>query len=302
MFKDLLNNVQEKYHKKKEENNHLKELLETTTTFQNLFPNPPLKAEICEYKVTYITNDSPDLNKEKAQIIANLIPIEETYLITMYAKEIKTNQEYYLIPTTKYLWVINQTKYGAYPYNNIPCQIIKNNLMSKIILLNNILLEINGTDTKVQQFLSILTNPETRKQIIKEKTAYLCDITPTYQKINSIGSGISIDNQLNIVFHTKQRNYKLNIKEINNYEILLDNQVILSQNNNTSNKITTFQNNCYQISLRITSKNNEMIIIPILEPNTFGSKYQRQDTIFQKNMNFVKSIIDKIDSLNQNNY
>ena len=174
--------------------------------------------------------------------------------------------------------------------------------MSKIILLNNILLEINGTDTKIQQFLSILTNPEKREQIIKEKTAYLCDITPTYQKINSIGSGISIDNQSNIIFHTKQRNYKLNIKDINNYEILLDNQVIFSKNSNTSNKITNFQNNCYQISLRITSKNSEMIIIPILEPSTFGSKYQRQDTIFQKNINFAKSIMDKIDSLKENNF
>lgn len=297
MFKDLLNNIQTKYNEKKEENNHLKQLLETTSTFQNLFPLPNLDKEASEYRVSLITNECPDLNKDKAQIISNLIPIDETLLTTIYTKEVKTNQEYYLIPTTKYLWVINPQNYGAYPYNNINCQIIKNNLMSKTILLNNILLEANGTDTKIQNLLSILTNQEIRSKIIQEKTAYLCNIIPTYQKINSSGSGISIDNQSNIVFHTKQWNYKFNIQEIINYEILLDNQVVLSKNSNTSTKITNFQNSCYQISLRITASGNKLFIIPILEANALGSKYQRQDTIFRKNFNFAKSIVDKLNNL-----
>lgn len=302
MLKNFLNTIQNKYNEKREENNYYNQLLQTTTTFQNLFPIKEKITEPSEYKITYITNDSPDLNKDKATIITSLIPLDETYLTTIYTKEILTNQEYYLIPTNKYLWVINQKYYGAYSYENLNCQIIKNNLMSKTILLNNILLEANGTDTKLQTFLSIINNKEQREIIIKDKIKYLCGITPIYQKINSIGSGISIDKDSNIVFHSKNQNYKTNYSEINSYEILLDNQVIYSSKSNTASKITTFQNDCYQISIRITINNNQLFQIPILEPNTFNTKYQRHDTIFQNNLNFAKNIIEKIESLNPNKY
>ena len=301
MFKNFFNNIQDKYNAKKEENTYYNQLLETTTIFQNLFPITTT-TEPTDYKITFITNDSPDINKDKAKIIANLIPIDETYLTTIYTKEILTNQEYYLIPTNKYLWVINSNCYGAYPYQNLKCEIIKNNLMSKTILLNNILLEANGTDTKLQTFLSIINNPTDREKIIQEKTNYLCGITPIYQKINNIASGISIDNNSNIVFHTRQENHKIHYSEIESYEILLDNQIAYSSKSNTANKITTFQNNCYQISIRIQNKNNQQILIPILEPNAFNTKYQRQDTIFQTNFNFAKELIDKLKSLNPNKY
>lgn len=301
MLKDLISNIKTKYNDKKEENNHFKELLDKTTTFQNLFPIPEKKAERSSHIITLITNESPDINKEKATLIANLIPLEETYLTTIYTKEILTNIEYYLILTNKYLWVISQKDYGAFPYENLTCEIIKNNLMSKTILFNNILLEASGTDTKIQTLISILTNPEERHKIIQEKIQYLCGIIPIYQEINKIGSGISIDKDSNIVFHTKQWNYKLNYTEIKNYEILLDNQLYFSSKN-TSNKLTNFQNSCYQISIRIETNDDKIFIIPILEPNSFGTKYQSQDTIFQTNINFAKKIIDKIASLNPLKY
>lgn len=286
----------------KEENNHYKELLETTTTFQNLYPIPTPNTQSPIHKITYIINECPDINKDKANLIATLIPINETFLSINYAKEIKTDKEYYLVATNKYLWVITQTTYGAYPYNNFNCQIIKNNLMSKTILINNILLEITGNNNKINTLFNILNNPTEREKHIIEKTKYLCGITPIYQLINQINSGISLDNNSNVVFHTKVENYKYNINDITNYEILLDNIVIYSKNSNTASKITTFQNSCYQISLRITTNDNKTIIIPILEPNAFNTKYQRQDTIFQTNLNFAKEITDKITSLLPNNY
>ena len=302
MFKELFNGVQEKYNEKKEENKHLKQLLETTSTFQNLFSIPKNLPIPSEHKITYIINDSPDLNREKASIIASVIPISETYLATIYTKEVLTNQEYYLIPTDQYLWVINPKQYGAYPYQNLTCQIIKNNLMGKTILINNILLEANGTDTKLQTFLSIINDSSRREKIIQEKISYLCGITPIYQNINSIGSGISIDKNANIVFHTKQWNYKFHYSQIASYEILLDNQVTYSSKANTANKITNFQNNCYQISIRIETTDNQMLQIPILQPNSLNTRYQRQDTIFQTNLNFAKNIIETLNKLNSNQY
>ena len=169
--------------------------------------------------------------------------------------------------------------------------------MSKTILFNNILLEINGSNDKINNLISIITNETTRQNITREKRKYLCNITPIYQKINANYSGISIDNQNNIVFHSKENNYLLNINNISNYEILLDNQSYLSKTTKVKNAITNFQNSCYQITLRITTKDNQTIIIPILEPNSFGNKYQGHDTIFQTNLNFAISITNKLDEL-----
>ena len=298
MFKKIMNNLTNKVNIIKEENNHYKELMETSTTLTNLFPIPELNVIPSEHKITTIITECPDINKEKASLIVKLIPIEETFLTINYAKEIKTNKEYYLISTNKYLWIINQTNYGAYPYTNINCQIIKNILMGKTILINNILFEITGSDININNLVSILTNKDIREKIIEAKTNYLCGIIPTYQQLNSIHSGISLDNNSNIVLHNKTQNIKCNIQEIKYYELLLDNTTILSNKNSINNKITNFQNNCYQISIKITTTDNKVILIPILEPNTFGTKYQRNDTIFQNSLKFAKELIDKI--ANQN--
>ena len=281
----------------KEENARYKELLEKTTTFQNLFPITNLTQETQQHKITIITTECPDINKDKATIISKLIPISETYLTVLYATEIKTNKEYYLIPTNKYLWIISQNNYGIFQYQNFQCEIIKKNLMSKTILINNILLEITGNDTKINTLISILTNPNIRETIIQEKTNYLCGIIPTYQKINSINSGISLDNNYNIVFHNKNQNYRCTPNDIDYYEILLDNSVILSNKNTANNKLTTFQNCCSQITIKITTKDTQTFIMPILEPNTFNTKYSRQDTTFQTNLNFAYELVNILKQL-----
>ena len=301
MFEKTINNIKDKYNTKKKENETYNQLLQSTTTFQNLFPITTTNQEIQEHKITYITNNCPDINKEKATIITKLIPLEETFLTTLYGIEIKTNKEYYIIPTNKYLWMISQTNFGAYPYQNLNAQIIKNNLMSKTILFNNILLEINGTNDKLETFLNIINNQTERELIIKKETNYLQGIIPTYQKINSLFSGISLDNQLNIVFHNKDQNLRSTLTEITNYEILIDNQVYLSKNTENSTRMTNFFKNCYQISIRITTPNTTFIM-PILEPNSFGTKYNFNDTILQNNLNFAKTIIEKLNNLTKSKY
>ena len=297
MLKELLNSIENKYKEKKYENNTLNNLLETTSTFETLKPIPKLQNDYSEYKVAYITNNCPDINEDKAKRISKLIPLEETYLSILYIKEIKTNQEFYLIPTTKYLWLINTKNYVVYYYNNLSCTIIKNNLMSKILLLNNILIEVNGTDLKIKEFIQLINNTEYRNQLIKQKSSYLCEIIPTYQKINEIGSGISIDNNKNIVFHTKEKNYKYTYDQIDNYEIMLDSQIYASKKNNLSKTIGSFQNSCYQMSIRITTKNNQILILPILPPNNFGTKYEGHSSIYIKNLKFANSILNKLNEI-----
>ena len=90
MLKNLLNSIEEKYNTRKQENNNLNNLLNTTSTFQNLFPMPSLTNEISDYKVSLITSTCPDINEEKAKLISKLIPIKETYLSVHYIKEVLT--------------------------------------------------------------------------------------------------------------------------------------------------------------------------------------------------------------------
>ena len=301
MFNQLLKNIQNKYTTMKQENDNLDTLLNQTTNFQNLFPLPLLKDNYLEQRISFIKNNCPDINEEKAKIISNIIPIQETYIEVFYAKEIISNKEYYLIPTNKYLWVISQTSYGAYSYQNLSCQVIKNNLMSKIILILNVLLEVNGSSQKIETLINIINDSTIRNSIIQEKTKYLLGITPIYQKINKLNAGLSIDSNNNIVFHNKEDSVKCTPNEITNYEILLDNQVYFSKSSSSSPTMSSFNTSCFQINIRITTP-NKIFTIPILEPNSFGTKYNNHDSNFTYSINFAKEIISKIQSLTIQNY
>lgn len=297
MLKEFVNNIKNKYDTINKENTMLENLLTTTTTITNLFPIENNSSNYSDYIISFITNNSPDINTEKAKIINNIIPQTEIYIDVYYTKEIKTNKEYFLILTTNYLWIINKTNYGAYNFYSLNVSIVKNNLMSKIILLNNVLFEINGTNTKIEKFINFINNKDYREQEINNAFKQFCGISPTYYLRNKNGVGISIDNNNNnIVFHDKKNNYLYNINDIKYLEILLDNTIYFSTNNETSGKIGTFQTNCYSISLRI-NVDNLQIIIPILEQNTNGNKYNINDTIFTENINFTKEIINKIESI-----
>lgn len=301
MFNQVIKNIRNKYDTIKQENSTLDSLLNQTTTFQNLYPIPISKDNYLEQRISFIKNNCPDINEEKAKLISNIIPIQETYLEVFYTKELLTNKEYFLIPTNNYLWVISSTEYGAYNYNNLSAKVIKNNIMSKIILLMNILLEINGSSSKIENLMNILNNKKIRDQIILDKTKYLLGITPIYQKINKLNAGISIDQNNTLVFHNKEESLKCLPTEIINYEILLDNQIYFSKNIASSNAMSSFNTSCFQINIRITTKNT-VFIIPILESNSFGTKYTSHDSIFTYSINFAKEIISQIQKLTIPNY
>ena len=294
---NILDSIQEKINKIKENNNNYQNQINNSNTFQNLIPIPESNIEPIEYKINLITNTCPDINKDKALIISKLIPINETYLTIMYTKEVLTNIEYYIIPTNKYIWIITNTNYIVYNYPTNPiCTIIKNILMGKIINFNNIILEITGTDTTINNFINIINNKEYRDNAIKEKTNYLCNIIPNCQLINKNGFGISIDKENNIVFHTKDSNYKYNKEDITNYELLFDNSIVYSKTLNSTTRVTSSHNECYTISLRITTK-DKTFTMPILEPNSLNTKYTKQEQAFQDSQTFAYKIIEKLNIL-----
>lgn len=296
MFKELINNVREKYDQMNKENELLDSLLNKTDTIKNLFPIQPKDFIYSEYIIELITNNAPDINKDKAKIINQIIPITETIIDVFYSKELKTNIEYYFVLTNKYLWLFTQNAYGAFNFDNLNIDIIKNNLLSKVVLLNNVLFEINGTNSKIEKFIKIINDKNTREQEINNSLKQYCGITPIYQLRNKFGTGISIDINKNIIFHDKKNNYLYNINDIKHLEILLDNTIYFTTNNEVSGKIGSFQSDCYSISLRV-NLDNLQILIPILETNSSGNKYNINDTIITKNINFAKQIINKIESI-----
>ena len=115
---------------------------------------------------------------------------------------------------------------------------------------------------------------------------YIATVVSIYRKI--------IDDYCN-----NKENFKYNIKDLKNYELLIDNNPIINKNQARNTHITSFQNTCYSISIRITTKDNSFII-PILEPNSFGTKYTNQDSTYQNNIKFAKEIINKLREIDQN--
>ena len=299
MSNNFIDNIKNKLKNIKEENNNYNNLIETSTIFENL-TNINIQNEVFnENKVHWILNNCPDLNKDKANIIANLIPKSETLLAIIFTKEIKTNTEYWLVATSKSIWIANTEKYKTISYQDIQyCTIIKNNLLSKIININNILLEANGNNEKINNFLKIILSEENRSKEIEKETKYLCGIVPIYQKINENNIGISIDCNKNIVFHLNNNNYKYNISEITNYELLIDRNPIITKNQISKKNITVFQNKCNSITLKITLQNT-IIEMPILELDSLGRNYSINDTKFLKSMNFGKEIINKLEEISK---
>jgi hypothetical protein len=302
MFEKLKNKITNKLNSIKQEEELYKQLLTSAQPIKSLYPLTHQTTEIPEHKQKFITHNCPDINDEKAKIIAQLLALEETMLEVYYAKEILTQKEYFIVPTNLRLWIISTEGYLILPLHQTPIQIVKNNLMSKTVSLNNNLYEINGGTEKITKLITILTNPELRQMIVNEKISYLCGISPIYQKINSINSGISLDKDNNIVFHTKENNTRCHISEVINYELILDNQVCLSKNSYKQTSITGLKNSCYKINLRITKQNQTQILIPILEPSDINTKYESTGTTYKTNIAFATEIINKIKDLTEPKY
>lgn len=299
MFKELLNNVQDKYKKIQEENALFNKLLETTGTISKLEDIPIIEKKDITISYKDIMDICPDLNDNKAVLIRGLLPIDEVYLTVMYAKECKTNKEYFLVPTNKYLWVISVDKYVKYLYENLNAEVVKNNLMSKVLNLSNILLEVNGGEEKISDFMKIINDSEYRIKLSTEKLEKFCGMIPKVSLINDIGTGISMDDEKNFVFHTKDFNYKYNIKDIKNYELMLDDNVVMEKRSSRRVRMTANKSSCYQMNIRISTP-DKTFLLPIIAKSTFTEVYQSTSVMYMNGRSFAEKIINLLDEADEN--
>ena len=296
MFKQLLTQVQNKYKEKLEENEKYKELLNKVNTLPKFYNHSHSLNNKLTISYKLLMDICPDLNENDAIILRKVIPIDELILSCVYANECKTNVKFYFVATTKYLWLVNTEGYLKYNYQDLTIEVIKNSILSKTILLSNMLFNINGTNEMLLAFVKLFQDSNYREDEINKKLEILCNTIPSIFYLNDLGAGISIGTNNEIVFHTKTFHYKYNIKDINNYELLLDNTVIEEKKSMHRNRITANKNSCYEMTIRITTDNNTFFI-PILEKNAFSSLYSSTSKEFRENIEFASNIIDILDNL-----
>ena len=136
MFKEFIGKIKDKIVETNNNNKEFQKHLAQAEVIQGLMSFPQVN-ENNRVDPNDIVNNCPDLNVDKAKLIIKTIPIDEVSLCVIYSKEIKTNMEYFFVPTTKYLWIINQYGYVKHNYENVTMQILKSGLMSKMVRINN---------------------------------------------------------------------------------------------------------------------------------------------------------------------
>ena len=250
-------------------------------------------------------NMCPYIDTNFGKIIDGIIPLNETVLMIAYITQKIDNQSYVMVFTDLRIIIMDKEKYHNINYNDIiKLDIISKSLMSQIIDFNDIILNIDINQEELEIIYNLITNMEYRSNYILEKKKYLCGINPIYQKLNKISSGISIDNNKIIVFHDKKiNNYICRYDDILNYEVMEDNTPVIKRKTNEQSQAMGFsKKECMQMTIRVTLINNQVFQINILEPTTFNSTYSHTDSRYIDEFNFVKEIMDKLDSMNDKLY
>lgn len=242
------------------------------------------------------------INTNQAKLIDALIPLNEEVIYIVHATQKVDNQELILVLTNIRVIIINQDKYTHLSYNDIPgMEIISNSLFTQIINFGGVILGIDLEQNDLNIFYNILSDVNYRNNYVNEKIKYLCGITPVYQKLNKINSGISIDQNNNIVFHDrKNSNYLYKYDDLVNYEVLEDNTPVIKRKTREQSHAMGFtKKECSKMTMRVTPNDGRVFEIEIIEPKVFGGSYDHNSSEYMKEYDFVKEIVDKLDSMNK---
>ena len=304
-IKNIFNKVNDYVNNKKEEKEIYNQKVANSKVFL-LDNNIIINNDNLVIGNSYEYNDMcPYIDIEFAKIIDGIIPINETVLYIVYITQKINNESYVIVFTDLRIIIMNKEKYTNLGYNNITSfEIINKSLMSQIINFNGIILGIDINQDELSIIYNLISNIEYRNNYIIEKRKYLCGIIPVYQRLNKISSGISIDSNNIVVFHDKKiNNYICRYEDILNYEVMEDNTPVIKRKTNEQSHTMGFsKKECMHMTIRVTLVNNQVFEINILEPSTFNSVYSHTDSKYINEFNFVKEIIDKLDSMNDKLY
>lgn len=298
MFKQFLNGVQNKYKQMQEEEARYQELLGKVFTLPKFYSFTPVNKRQLTISYKVLMNMCPDLNEGDAIVVRGLIPIDEVPLSCLYTTECKTGLKFYFVATTKCLWLININGFLKYRYQDLTVDIIKNGFMSKILLIGNMLFNVSGINEVLLEFVKLFQDVSYREELIQKQLQMFCGTVPKFFFLNNIGSGISVGINHEIVFHTKNFHYKYEIRDIKNYELLLDDMVVRERKSNRRGRLTANKNSCYEMVLRVTVS-DQVFLIPILEKNAFMSLYSSTSVEFMENKEFADNLVNLLDDIDE---
>lgn len=293
--------LQDKANKIKQDKLKYEEIVSKSLKFDNLFRLDINKKKDNEGKIEEIVTMCPNLTRDKAKFIYDVIPLWEVLLYIAVISEKISGNKFYLVATNRWIWIINDYSYKIINYNEVYLlEIIKKSLMVQVVNFNQIVLNFTDYINNVNTFIELVSNKDYREKVVLDNSKYLCGIIPTYQVLNKIQSGISMDKDNNLVFHDKKKNnIRCRYDEILDYEILEDQTSVLKKKkDNDSHAIPFAKDTCSRISIRITFNDNKLFMMSILEPSSFYSQYNHTDSIYINNFKFAKEIIDFLESLN----
>lgn len=256
---------------------------------------PVIQGNVTEYMAM-----CPYISRSFAKMIDQMFPMDEYVLYIVDFMQKYNNREYLMILTDKKIMLMDMDKYINFNYEDIKTfSLTGKSLMTQNVNFNGINIGLNLTYKDFQVVYNIITNSDYRNRYILFKTQYLCGIKPNYQQINEIGSGVSIDDNMVVVFHDKKvKNYLAKYDDIYNYELMEDNTPVLQKKlMNKSNAIKNVKKECYKMTLRVTLNSNQYFEIRILEPTTFNNAYSHKNKEYIAAYSFAKEIINKLDSL-----
>ncbi len=298
MLKQFFQGVQDKYQQMQEEGARYQELLGKVFLLPKFYPYTPVDRKKLTISCKHLMNMCSDLNEGDAVLIRGLLPIDEICLSCLYASECKTGIKFYFVATTKYLWLINKGGYLKYHYQDLTVDVIKNGMLSKTLLLGNMLFNVHGIHEVLLDFVKLFQDANYREELIQKKLGIFCGTVPTVFYLNHIGSGISIGQNREIVFHTKEFHYKYNISDIKNYELLLDDMVVREKKSNRRGRLTANKNSCYEMVLRVTVS-DQIFLVPILEKTAFMSLYSSTSVEFMESKVFADKLVNLLDDMDE---
>lgn len=298
MLKQFFNGVQDKYKQMQEESARYQVLLGKVFTLPKFYPFTPVNKKQLTISYKSLMNMCPDLNEGDAVFVRGVIPIDEVPLACLYTIECKTDLKFYFVATTKYLWLINKDGFIKYHYHDLTVDIVKSGFMSKILLIGNMLFNVNGINEVLIEFVKLFQDVNYREELIQKQLQMFCGTIPSVFYLNDIGSGISVGTNHELVFHTKDFHYKYDIRDIVNYELLLDDMVIREKKSNRRGRITANKNSCYEMVLRVTTSDKQFLI-PILEKTAFMSLYSSTSVEFMENKEFVDKLVNLLDDMDE---
>lgn len=299
----IIDKIKAAINKQAEEEERINTLINNSAVF-NFDKDVVEKKEIPEGKIGEIKDLCAYLSSDKARKIVHILnDFEEVYFVVEGIQR-KTNEELFFIYSNQRLIILNNKtdKYLEAPIDYITkLEVIKSYLMTQFSNVNEVIMDINLNKKDFAEFSKIVNDPASREPYLQEKLKYLCGITPVYQNLNALNTGISIDQNNNIVFHDQKiNNHLVKYSDLKEYEIVEDNTVVLTGRNNAPKVgVASSKSECFGMNLRITLIDDKVIEIPIIFPNAMKKTYSHYDERYKKCYNFTKSIIDKLNSLMQ---